>query len=527
MDGGALVSRLRQEVLHLPSPGGRSRAPAGRRTIVVGGGIAGVAAATVLCERGIQVTLIEREATLGGRAGGFEKALATGERVHMERGFHAFFRQYYNLRALLRRVDPELSMLAPLPDYPILGPDGRLQSFSGLPKRTPFQIMALTWKTPYLTLRDLMRVNGLAALEMLRFDAARTYARFDGITARAYLDSLGFPETARRMLFDVFSHSFFNPESQLSAAELLMSFHFYFTGNAEGLIFDVMRRPLSVAVWQPFEAWLRARGVNVLTSTAVTQVSRTGNGSLRVECETQDRPDVHESDDLVLALDLAGLQRMIAASPALENLSNLSALRATLPFAVLRLWLDRPLRPERAAFAGTTGVGLLDNISCYERFQDESAVWAAQHRGSVVELHAYAVPAELSERAVKSDLLAGLHHFYPETQQARILDECWLYRQDCPAFEPGSSQLRPSPQTVLSDVALAGDFVSVPFPCALMERATAAGFLAANTLLARQGVAPEPLRSVPRQGLFSGLWSRKRRIVPTRESDPQFAAERG
>ena len=24
----------------------------------------------------------------------------------MNRGFHAFFRQYYNLRALLRRVDP-------------------------------------------------------------------------------------------------------------------------------------------------------------------------------------------------------------------------------------------------------------------------------------------------------------------------------------------------------------------------------------------------------------------------------------
>ena len=48
----------------------------------------------------------------------------------MERGFHAFFRQYYNLRALLRRVDPELSMLAPLDDYPILGPDGMVQSRS-------------------------------------------------------------------------------------------------------------------------------------------------------------------------------------------------------------------------------------------------------------------------------------------------------------------------------------------------------------------------------------------------------------
>ena len=29
----------------------------------------------------------------------------------MNRGFHAFFRQYYNLRDLLRRIDPGLSML--------------------------------------------------------------------------------------------------------------------------------------------------------------------------------------------------------------------------------------------------------------------------------------------------------------------------------------------------------------------------------------------------------------------------------
>jgi len=493
------MSRVRPEVLHLPQRGGAPLAPPGRHTVVVGGGIAGIAAATVLSERGVQVSLLEREPSLGGRAGGFPHRLQSGETIEMERGFHAFFRQYYNLRALLRRIDPELSMLAPLPDYPILGPAGMLQSFRGLPKRTPLQIMALTWKTPHLRLRDLLRVNGLAALEMLRFDPARTYARFDGLSAREYLDSLGFPESARRMLFDVFSHSFFNPEQQLSAAELLMSFHFYFTGNAEGLIFDVVKRPLTHALWQPFEAHLRARGVNVSTGTRVSRVSRTKDGRLRVEHDGEPI----EADDMVLALDVSGLKDLVARSPALAGLSAVAALELTSPFAVLRLWLDRPLRADRAAFAGTTGVGLLDNISCYERFQDESASWARQHGGSVVELHAYAVPSGLDERAIRADLLAGLHAFYPETREARVLDECMLLRQDCPAFPPGGHRLRPTPQTALSDVTLAGDFVDVPLPCALMERATASGFLAANVLLARLGVAPEPLRSVPQQGLLS------------------------
>ena len=495
------MSRVRPEVLHLPARGGAPSALPGRHCVVVGGGIAGIAAATVLCERGVQVTLLEREPGLGGRAGGFEHRLRSGETIEMERGFHAFFRQYYNLRALLRRLDPQLSMLTPLPDYPILGPSGMMQSFRGLPKRTPLQILALTYKTPYLRLQDLIKVNGLAALEMLRFDPARTYARFDGLSARQYLDSLGFPEAARRMLFDVFSHSFFNPEEQLSAAELIMMFHFYFTGNAEGLIFDVTNRPLTQALWNPFQRYLEGRGARVITQTSVSRVSRSKDGRLRVEHDGEPI----EADDMVLALDVSGLQRLVASSPALAALSGVAGLALTLPFAVLRLWLDRPLRADRAAFAGTTGVGLLDNISCYERFQDESAAWARQHGGSVVELHAYAVPRELDERAIRADLIAGLHAFYPETRDARVLDECMLVRQDCPAFPPGGHKLRPSPQTALSDVTLAGDFVDVPLPCALMERATASGFLAANILLARQGVAPEPLHSVPQQGLLSPI----------------------
>ncbi|HET8935973.1 MAG TPA: FAD-dependent oxidoreductase [Polyangiales bacterium] len=495
------MSRIRTELLHIPSAGGTPRIAGRKRAVVVGGGIAGVAAATVLCERGVEVTLIEREVLLGGRAGGFSHRLQSGDVLQMERGFHAFFRQYYNLRSLLQRIDPTLSLLQPLPDYPILGPSGMLQSFRGLPKRTPFQVMKLTWQTPYLSMRDLMRVDGLAALEMLRFAPERTYERYDAMTAEAYLSSLRFPDAARRMLFDVFSHSFFNPEAELSAAELLMSFHFYFTGNAEGLIFDVVKQPLPAAIWRPFEDWLRGRGVRVITGSAVSHVSRTDAGTLRIE----HAGEPIEADDLVIALDVRGLQQLVAASPTLAALTGVQQLQLTRPFAVLRLWLEQPLAPERAAFAGTTGVGLLDNISCYERFQDESAAWAAKHGGSVVELHAYAVPPELDEAAIRADLIAGLHAFYPETRGVRVLDECMLLRQDCPAFPPGSMRMRPTPRTALPDVTLAGDFVSVPLPCALMERATVSGFIAANTLLARHGVAPEPIRSVPRQGLLAPL----------------------
>src|SRR4029079_16209470 len=115
---------------------------------------------------------------------------------------------------------------------------------------------------------------------------------------------------------------------------------------------------------------------------------------------------------------------------------DLMSLPVTRPFAVLRLWLDRPMRPERAPFAGTTGFGHLDNISLYDRFQDQSRAWAEKTGGSVVELHAYAVEPSIDHAALAAELVAGLHAAYPESKGPRELERRFLWRQDCPGFPP-------------------------------------------------------------------------------------------
>ena len=124
--------RDRNAVRH-PGPAGASRIDADRHVVVVGGGIAGLAAATVLAERGVRVTVLEASDRLGGRVAAWP---LPGDRT-MSRGFHAFFRQYYNLRALLRRADPGLARLRPVADYPLQRPDGVRDSFAHLPAPRP------------------------------------------------------------------------------------------------------------------------------------------------------------------------------------------------------------------------------------------------------------------------------------------------------------------------------------------------------------------------------------------------------
>jgi isorenieratene synthase len=472
------------------------------RAVVVGGGLAGLAAATVLAERGVPVTVLERERFLGGRAGSWSDTLNDGTTFEMERGFHAFFRQYYNVRSLLRRVDPDLACLVPLADYPLLGPNGWAESFAGLPRRAPLNLMTLMWRTPSMRLTDVLKLHMKAAQEMVAFDPAQTYARWDDVTAQTYLDSLRFPPRARRMLFDVFAHSFFNPEEQYSAAELLAMFHFYFLGNPEGLVFDVLRKPFGKALFEPLQRWLQERGVELRLGTSVENVTR-HDGAFRVHVAGGEPV---EGGAVILATAVPALQGIVARSPELGGPrfhEEVASLGVTNRFAVLRLWLDRPLRADRAPFAGTSGIGILDNISIYEKLEDESAAWAERTGGTIVELHAYALEDAVGDDEARRRLIDDLYAVYPEAKSATILEERLLVRRDCPSFAPGSHAKRPGVVTDTAGLLLAGDFVKLPFPSALMERAVTSGFLAANAILRKRGLREEDVRTIPPRGMLA------------------------
>ena len=144
-----------QHAVRHPAPAGRARLTQDRHVVVVGGGIAGLAAAAVLAERGARVTLLEACDQLGGRV----RAWPLGDGRTMSRGFHAFFRQYYTLRALLRRADPTLSRLVPVPDYPLRRGDGLTDSFAALPKTPPANLAAFVLRSPTFPVAALPGVH--------------------------------------------------------------------------------------------------------------------------------------------------------------------------------------------------------------------------------------------------------------------------------------------------------------------------------------------------------------------------------
>ena len=289
-----------------PGPPGLPDAAALEQTphvVVVGAGIAGLAAATGLAERGVTVEIVEREPYLGGRVGGWtdDNAMA------MNRGFHAFFRQYYNLRDLLRRIDPGLRMLTPVDDYPLVDAHGRRDTFRGLPQTPPLNALAFALRSPTFRLRDLARLNARAAAPLAAVSVPEIYRRLDHVDADTFLRDINFPDAARHLAFEVFSRSFFAEPTELSAAELATMFHIYFLGSSEGLIFDVANANFDVALWNPLRSYLESRGVRFHTGVGVTSVDP--GPRFHVRCDSGAELD---ADGVVLATDVAACNRSSA-----------------------------------------------------------------------------------------------------------------------------------------------------------------------------------------------------------------------
>ena len=358
----------------------------------------------------------------------------------------------------------------------------------------------------------MIRLNARAAAPLASVSVPDIYERLDHLDAETFLRDINFPEAARHLAFEVFSRSFFAEPAALSAAELATMFHIYFLGSSEGLLFDVANANFDVALWDPLRTYLESRGVRISTGVSVTAIRHERRFGVAYDDGTE-----IEADGVVLATDVNGLRSIVHNSPDLGDddwRRRIDGLRTAPPFVVQRLWLDRRVNSDRAAFMGTGGRPPLDNVSVLERYERQAADWSGEVGGSVVELHAYAVTAP--DDGLCDRLVDRLHELYPETAGANIVGERVLRRNDCPRFAPGDFDRRPTVDTPCEGLVLAGDGIRVDLPVALMERAATTGWLAANRLLQRFGVAGHALQTVPLNGRSAAL-----RRLATRERQLQ------
>ena len=469
--------------------------PSPRRVAVIGGGLAGIAAATTLGARGYGVTLFEAKSYLGGKVGSWPFELEPGRTEWVSHGFHAFFRHYYNLNRFLVGLGVRARFKA-ISDYRILLPRGGEISFGELENTPVLNLLAMA-KAGLYRLSEVMRAPTR--------DAMSVFLAYDPKLTPERLDALSFAEFDRRaqlpprlkMAFNTFARAFFADEERLSMAELVKGFHSYYLGHDGGLVYDYPSQDYEAAFLERIRAQLKAAGVVLALSTPVNSLAAVGPG-FEVNGEG--------FDEVVLAADVVGVRAILGAAKGLVGLDpRLLSVASGQRYAVLRLWLDRAPRTGLPPFVITERHRLLDAIAFYDRTEAESAAWVQAHGGSVIELHCYAVPDALADDEVSRLLFEELFVFLPELEGAAVRHQHFSLRSDFAAFHVGMAARRPGTDSGVNGLHCAGDWVSLPFPAMLMEAAFSSGLVAANRILARDGLQEALVESVPLKGLLAGL----------------------
>ena len=212
-------------------------------------------------------------------------------------------------------------------------------------------------------------------------------------------------------------------------------------------------------------------------------------------------------DYCIVASNVRGTRELVKASqlnrPGFE--SKVASLGEADPYAVYRLWIDRPLHSADFPFYTVSGYTYTDSISLYSHFQEPFISWAKKHGGTVVELHAYAIaPKDIRpEEEIKATMLQELHTIFPESVDAKVLQELFMMQSNFSRWAPGDHARRPGIATPFSNLFLAGDWVKVDAPVFLMEAAAFTGRIAANSIFRQESLKLVPLPIVPMTGLFA------------------------
>jgi squalene-associated FAD-dependent desaturase len=475
-----------------PAP---SPSPSTRRVVIVGGGLAGLAAAAALADRGPEITLLESRPRLGGRASSFLDP-ATGEPV--DNCQHVSMSCCTNLADFCRRVGTS-HLFRRVPAVVFLGPDGRLSRLEAGRLPAPFHLAGSLLRARYLRWADKLRVAyGLARL---RLGSARD--RPDEPFAAWLLRNGQTVRTINLYWATVLVSALNERLEQMDFGHARKVFLDGFLRNRAGYRMEIPLVPLGELYGTRLEAWLRAHRVEVRLTTGVRTLSEAGDAVLLRSGERI------AADFVILAVPFDRVRALLpdALAARLPTLGQLDAIEAS-PITGVHLWFDRPVCPlEHAVTVGR----LIQWVFNHTAIQGRSAQGIVANgegqgpnQGQYLQLvisAAYDLLA-LDKAAILEAVLAELAEIWPAARSARLL-RSWVVTEHGATFavRPGIDALRPAQRTGVPGLFLAGDWTATGWP-ATMEGAVRSGYRAAEGILqdlgrpetlVRPGLATAPL----------------------------------
>lgn len=452
-----------------------SEPPLSRNTwdcIVVGGGVAGIAAAVHMADAGASVLLVEKRPFLGGRASSFRDQ-RTG--LVVDGCQHITLGCCTALDALLQRLGCADHLL--YRDQVLFSlPDASYATIQASSLPAPYHLLPAFLRLPHLHLRDK-----LSAVRLLRSAMQWASVREEAVCREAerafsaVLAEVRLTPAATRQLIEPIVVSACNAQLDETAASYgLMVLYETLCASRTGYRLGLPRVPLADLYTGPTMAYLAARDSRVLLRTTVTAVRPMAEHALEVSLSNGER---HVSHTAVVAVPYDVLERLFPIGVLTPAQQHAAASLRHSPIVGVHLWFDETIDCPDA-------MCLLDSRTHW-LFDKGRIVEVAERRGTYLSTVTSAAHdlASLGSETVLQRTLADLTQRLPALRRATLRH--WrVVKEHRATFvpEPGVDDLRPSQRSLVPHLTVAGDWTATGWP-ATMEGAARSGVLAARALL--------------------------------------------
>ena len=435
-----------------------------KHVVVVGGGLAGLAAATALVADGTNVTLLEARARLGGATFSFDR-----DGLTVDNGQHVLLRCYTEYLDFLATIGVRdkigIQDRFRIPVVHVNGKHGELYR-TGLP--APLHLGAALSRYGLLSIADRARV-GLAVAKLRTLDPADP--RLDERSFGSWLARYGQREDAIDALWNLVCIAALNTDANdASLALCAMVFRTALLDRADAADIGVPRIPLSELHGDPAAAYLTSKGADIRLRTPARAIRPVGE-----QYEVDIDGGTLIADAVVVAVPSEAVSAVLPEGALAEPAAP--AKLGSAPIVNVHAVYDRKVTEHSfVAIVGSSVQWVFDRT-------DISNVANGQYLA--VSLSAAGEWIDEPVAKLKEVFLPELARLFPLAEPARCT-EFFVTRERRATFHqaPGSARWRQKAQTLLPGCVLAGAWTATGWPDT-MEGAVRSGNEAARIVKAR------------------------------------------
>jgi squalene-associated FAD-dependent desaturase len=470
-----------------------------KSVIVIGGGLAGLAAGVALAESGWRVRLFEQRPFLGGRATSY--VLPDGE--HVDNCQHVTLGCCTNLDDFYRRIGAA-GKIKFFDRLLFLDPQGRKGEMQAGFLPAPFHLTGSFAAFAPLNLLDKLSI-ARAMLDILRTQGKPSDLQENGgISMLEWLRRRGQTKRAIERFWRVVLVSALDEELDRTDARFGVDvFWRAFLSNSTGYRMGVPAVPLA-NLYDGCKSEIERRGGEVVLRAPVRglKIESGEIAGVRFDEAREERANAY-----VFAVPHTALAEMLPESvkqsdPSLANLNKIKVA----PITGVHFWFDRTVMSEPfLTLLDTTTQWIFNKTALYA---DSSAKDQPAPKGQYLQLVISASHDLLQKpRQEIIDLcLAEVRHALPAARNAELV-KATVIKEAAATFspEPGVDRWRPKQQTAIPRLYLAGDWTDTGWP-ATMEGAVRSGYLAAEAVLLNAGTPRTLLQPDLAPDGFIAMW---------------------